>query len=59
MAKKKTYTAQEKQAYYMGVGAALAAAKAQAIKKAVSNMPESVKKSFYNGWESVMVKKKF
>lgn len=59
MAKKKTYTAQEKQAYYMGLGAALTGAKPQAIKKVASGMPESVKKSFYNGWDNGVTKKKF
>ena len=41
----------------MGLGAALTGAKAQAIKKAASTMPESVKKSFYNGWDNGLIKK--
>ena len=47
--KLKQYSAAERKAYYMGIGAAIGFGKVSEIKKATSKMSEKEKRSFYNG----------
>lgn len=49
--KKKAYSAEEKKAYYMGVGAGKTGGKLPLIKKVMDGMLPNVKQSFLNGWE--------
>lgn len=49
--KKKTYSAEEKKAYYMGLGAGRTCGRPAAIKKVADGMRPNVKQSFLNGWE--------
>ena len=51
---KKQYSANERKAYYMGVGAGIGFGKVQNIKKTVSKMTKEEKKSFYNGFDNYM-----
>lgn len=53
--KAKRYTAEERKAYYIGVGACIGNRKS--ISKAMKNMPEHVKKSFMNGFDDQLTKK--
>lgn len=45
------YSASERKAYYMGVGAAIGFGKVEEIKKAARKMTEKDRKSFYNGFD--------
>lgn len=54
---KKTYSAEEKKAYYMGMGAALVGAKAERIKKFMGNLSPAVKASYMNGLDDGYLKK--
>ena len=47
----KQYSAEEKRAYYMGVGASIGMGKVKAIKKATSGMSPKAKASFNNGFD--------
>lgn len=51
MNKKKAYSAEEKKAYYMGVGAGRTYGRAEAIGVVAKSMSPEVRKSFLNGWE--------
>jgi hypothetical protein len=53
---KKTYSAEEKKAYYMGYGAAVAGAKFERIKKVMVNMPPVIKESYKNGLDDGYLK---
>lgn len=47
---KKEYSAEEKRAYYIGVGAALGAAqKRSQVKQMAAGMSEKARKSYWNG----------
>ena len=50
--KTKCYTATERKAYYMGVGAAIGFGKISEIKKTAGRMSEAEKRSFYNGFDN-------
>lgn len=54
MDKVKRYSAEEKKAYYMGVGAYIGYGKA--IKTVASRMSSQAKQSFYNGFDSATQK---
>ena len=54
----KRYTAAERKAYYMGVGAWIGFGKATGIKKAASKMTAAEKQSFYNGFDDSATKRK-
>lgn len=54
----KRYTAAERKAYYMGVGAWIGFGKAQGIKKAAEKMTAAEKRSFYNGFDDNATKRK-
>lgn len=56
MDKKKTYSAAEKKAYYMGYGAALVGAKFERIKKVMGNMSPAIKESYKNGLDDGYMK---
>ena len=56
MDKKKTYSAAEKKAYYMGFGAALVGAKVERIKKVMVSMSPAVKESYKNGLDDGYMK---
>ena len=49
MDKKKTYSAAEKKAYYMGFGAAKSGGNISAIKKIMNSMSPKLKESYKNG----------
>ncbi len=53
---KKTYSAEEKKAYYMGMGAALVGAKAERIKKVMGSMSPAIKESYKNGLDDGYLK---
>jgi len=53
----KRYSAKEKKAYYMGLGAGIGFGKTQSIKKAVSKMTKEEKQSFYNGFDDYSIKR--
>ena len=53
---KKSYSAAEKKAYYMGLGAVVAGAKAEGIRKAMSTMPPAIKESYKNGLDDGLMK---
>ena len=52
------FTAEERRAYYMGVGAAIGFGKVSAIKRAANKMSPMAKKSFYNGFDDRFMKNK-
>ena len=54
--KSKRYTAEERKAYYMGVGACIGNRKA--IAETLKQMPPHVKNSFHNGFDD-QLKRKF
>ena len=54
----KRYSAKEKKAYYMGIGAGIGFGKTQGIKKAVNEMTKEEKQSFYNGFDDYSLKQK-
>ena len=54
---KKTYSAEEKKAYYMGMGAALVGARAERIKKVMGSMSPAAKASYMNGLDDGYLKK--
>jgi len=56
METKKSYSAKEKQAYYMGKGAAMAHGKFSVIKKISDKMPVKERKSFLNGFDDVLIR---
>ena len=49
---KPRYTAKEKKAFYMGVGASIGLGKAGGVKRRAAKMAPEVKQSFYNGLDS-------
>ena len=51
------FTADEKKAYYMGVGVGAVCGKAERIRKFMSNMPPAIKKSFLNGVDDGLLKR--
>ena len=53
----KRYSAAERKAYYIGIGAAIGLGRTQNIKRATSKMDEKEKRSFYNGFDETMLKK--
>ena len=53
---KKSYSAAEKKAYYMGYGAAVAGAKFERLKKVMVNMPPAIKESYKNGLDDGYLK---
>ena len=46
---KPRYTAKEKKAYYMGVGASIGLGKVGEVQRRAASMPPKEKQSFYNG----------
>ena len=50
----KQYSAEEKRAYYIGVGASIGMGRVKNIKKAALGMTPAEKKSFYNGFDDGM-----
>ena len=56
MKNKRTYSAKEKNAYYMGVGAGVGFGKK--IKTFAGKMTADEKRSFYNGLNDYLTKKK-
>lgn len=46
---KKVYTAEEKKAYYMGLGAAMAGGRFEHIKRTMNTMTPVVRESYRNG----------
>ena len=55
MDEKARYSAKERRAYYMGVGAAIGNARVIGI--VVRSLPKAEKESFYNGMDDTMRKK--
>ena len=55
MDEKARYSAKERRAYYMGVGAAIG--NARVIGVVVRSLPKAEKESFYNGMDDTMRKK--
>ena len=53
--KKKSYSAAEKKAYYMGYGAAQSGGNVGKIKKIMSDMPPKIKESYKNGFDDGLV----
>ena len=53
---KPRYTAKEKKAFYMGVGAAIGVGRIGEIKRITATMTTIEKKSFYSGFDSQMTK---
>lgn len=53
--KKQTYSAAERRAYYIGVGAAIATKKK--IGKTIKGMPIKEKQSFQNGFDETLLNK--
>ena len=53
---KKKYSATEKQAYYMGLGAALAGGRFENIKKTMNSMSPNIKESYKNGLDDGYLK---
>ena len=51
---KPRYSAKEKKAFYMGVGASIGLGKAGEVKRRASNMSPEEKQSFYNGLDAGM-----
>lgn len=54
----KRYSAAERKAYYMGVGAAIGFGKVSEIKRAANRMSETEKRSFYNGFDDRATKRR-
>lgn len=52
----KRYSAKEKKAYYMGIGAGIGFGKTKNIKNTVGKMTKEEKESFYNGFDDYMQK---
>lgn len=57
MKKKQKYSADEKKAYYIGVGAGIGFGRGKNISKMMKSMSAQEKQSFQNGFESGMLKK--
>ena len=55
---KKQFSSEERKAYYMGVGAAIGFGKSAEIKRVTSNMTAEEKKSFNNGFDDRIMRKK-
>ena len=55
---KKNYSAKERRAYYMGIGAHIGLGKVAEIKKAVAAMTKTEKESFYNGFDDRALRQK-
>ena len=55
---KKKYSANERKAYYMGIGAAIGFGRVSEIKKVVSSMTKAEKESFYNGFDDRFTRRK-
>ena len=55
---KPRYTAKEKKAFYMGVGAAVGFGRTAEIKKTIAKMTNVEKQSFYNGFDSRLLNNK-
>lgn len=55
---KKNYSAKERKAYYMGIGAAIGFGRLSEIKKVVSSMTKAEKESFYNGFDDRSTRQK-
>jgi hypothetical protein len=53
----KRYTAKERKAYYVGVGAGIGFGKSQNMKKAVGKMTKEEKQSFNNGFDDYVQKR--
>ena len=51
------FSADEKRAYYMGVGIGAVSANVERVRKFMSNMPSNVKKSFLNGVDEGLLKR--
>lgn len=56
--KQAQYSAKERKAYYMGVGAGIGFGKTVHIKRFVRTLSPAEKKSFYNGLDSAMLGQK-
>ena len=56
--KQAQYSAKERKAYYMGVGAGIGFGKAGYIQRFARTLSPAEKKSFYNGLDSFMSKNK-
>ena len=54
----KRYTAAERKAYYMGLGAYIGLGKVANIKKTAGKMTAAEKRSFYNGFDDGATKRK-
>ena len=54
----KQYSAKEKKAFYIGVGASLGFGRTKEIKKATSKMTVAEKKSLYNGFQAQLDKRR-
>ena len=54
--KKRTFSALEKKAYYMGFGAAVAGGEARKIKKFMDGLSPAIKESYKNGLDDGYMK---
>ena len=54
----KRYSAAERKAYYMGVGAHIGFGRLSEIKRTTSKMSEAEKRSFYNGFDDRATKRR-
>lgn len=54
----KQYSAKEKKAFYIGVGAGIGFGRTKEIKKVTSKMTAAERKSFYNGFDAQLEKRR-